>query len=168
MDTGPLSPDNYTAEAVARLLELAPLEHEGGYYRRTAESDFILPGTGRRAYSIIYYLLTPTGFSALHQLGTDETWCFHAGDTLESLRLAPDGSGKTVRLGLDVKEGAVLHNVIPAHTWQGTRLAEGGRWALVSCYVAPEFRWSDFTLGDYDLLAKQYPAHAKAIRALVR
>jgi hypothetical protein len=168
MDTGPLSPDNYTAEAVARLLQLEPLEHEGGYYRRAAESDLILPGTGRRAYSIIYYLLTPSSFSALHKLGTDETWCFHAGDMLESLRLSPDGSGRTVRIGLELDEGAVPLSVIPANIWQGTRLAPGGRWALVSCFVAPEFRWSDFTLGDYDLLAKQYPAHALEIRTLVR
>jgi predicted cupin superfamily sugar epimerase len=168
MDTGPLSPDNYTAEAVARLLQLEPLEHEGGYYRRTAESDLIQPGTGRRAYSIIYYLLTPSGFSALHKLGTDETWSFHAGDTLESLRLAPDGSARIVRLGLQVDEGEQVLSVIPANIWQGTKLAEGGRWALVSCFVAPEFRWSDFTLGDYDALVKQYPSHAKEIRALVR
>ena len=168
MDTGPLSPENYTAEAVARLLHLEPLEHEGGFYRRTAESDFILPGTGRRAYSIIYYLLTPSGFSALHKLGTDATWCFHAGDPIESFRISPDGTGKMVRLGLDVQDGAVLLDVIPAHTWQGTRLMPGGRWAVVSCYVAPEFRWSDFTLGDCDVLTKEYPAHAKEIRSLIR
>ena len=62
----------------------------------------------------------------------------------------------------------MLHDVIPAHTWQGTRLVAGGRWAVVSCFVAPEFRWSDFTLADHDILAKEYPAHAVEIRALVR
>ena len=64
MDGRPLSPGHYTAEEVARLLQLEPLELEGGYFRRTAESALILPG-GKRAWSTIYSLITPEGFSAL-------------------------------------------------------------------------------------------------------
>ncbi len=168
MGAGPLSPDNYTAEEVVRLLRLEPLEQEGGYFRRTAESDVLWPGTGRRAYSVIYMLITPTGFSALHRLGTDEVWSFHAGDTLESLRLAPDGSGKRVHLGLNPAGGETPLDIIPAQTWQGTRLRPGGRWGLVSCVVAPEFRWSDFQLGDRAALTKAYPAYSGEISALTR
>ncbi len=69
-----LSPDHYSAEDIARLLQLAPLEPEGGYFRRTAEAGLILPGSGRRAHSVIYFLVTPRGFSAMHRLGTDEIW----------------------------------------------------------------------------------------------
>lgn len=168
MGAGPLSPDNYTADEVVRLLQLVPLEQEGGYYRRTAESDVLWPGTGRRAYSVIYMLITPTGFSALHRLGTDEIWSFHAGDTLESLRLAPDGSGKWMRLGLSPAGGETPLDVIPANLWQGTRLCAGGRWGLVSCVVAPEFRWSDFQLGDRAALSAQYPAFSRDIGTLTR
>ncbi len=32
--------------------------------------EVILPGIGRRAYSVIYSLLTPEGFSAMHRLKT--------------------------------------------------------------------------------------------------
>jgi predicted cupin superfamily sugar epimerase len=168
MDTGPLSPDTHTAEEVARLLGLEPLEQEGGFFRRTAESGDILPGTGRRAWSVIYMLITPTGFSALHKLGTDETWCFHCGDGLESLRLLPGGAGKVVRLGLDLAAGETPQDVVPAQVWQGTRLRTGGRWALVSCVVAPEFRWSDFVLGERAVLSAAYPGFATEIRALTR
>lgn len=168
MGTGPLSPDNYTADEVVRLLRLAPLEQEGGYFRRTAESDVLWPGTGRRAYSVIYMLITPTGFSALHRLGTDEIWSYLAGDALESLRLAPDGSGKRVHLGLNPVEGDTPLDVISAQTWQGTRLRPGGRWGLVSCVVAPEFRWSDFQLGDRVALTGAYPAFSAEITALTR
>src|SRR3954462_246233 len=92
----PLSPENYSAAEVARLLALEPLAEEGGFFRRTAESDLILPGAGRRAYSVIYSLLTPEGFSAMHRLVTDEIWCFHAGDAAESLRLGTNGKGEWI------------------------------------------------------------------------
>lgn len=168
MNPGSLSPDTHTAEEVARLLDLAPLEPEGGYFRRTAEAAERLPGSERRAYSVIYFLVTPSGFSAMHRLESDETWCFHCGDGLESLRLTSDGAGKIVKLGLDLAAGETPQDVVSAGIWQGTRLKPGGRWALVSCVVAPEFRWSDFTLGERRDLAAKYPDFAQEIPALTR
>ncbi len=168
MKTAPLSPDTHTAEEVARLLDLAPLEQEGGFFRRSAEAEELLPGGGRRAYSVIYFLITPAGFSAMHKLETDEIWAFHCGDSLESVRLAPGGSGRVVKLGLDLAAGETPQDIVAAGVWQGTRLKAGGRWALVSCVVAPEFRWSEFTLGDARELSAEYPALAEEIRALTR
>lgn len=168
MNPGNLHPDTHTAEEVARLLDLKPLDQEGGFFRRSAEAASILPDSGRLAYSVIYFLITPAGFSALHKLETDETWCFHCGDGLESLRLPPGGTGKVVKLGLDLAAGETPQDVVPAGVWQGTRLRPGGRWALVSCIVAPEFRWSDFTLGDWRELAAAYPVFAQEIMALTR
>jgi len=163
----PLSPDNLTAREVVRLLQLEPLDQEGGYFRRTGESAAIRPD-GKRAWSMIYSLITPEGFSALHRLAADEVWCFHAGDPLESLRLRPDGSGEWVKLGLHLAAGERPQDVVPARTWQGTRLAAGGRWALATCLVAPEFGWSDFEIGTREALSPVYPAHAEGIRALTR
>lgn len=163
-----LSPDTHTAEEIARLLQLAPLDQEGGYFRRTAEATTINPASGRRAWSMIYSLITPEGFSALHRLATDEIWCFHAGDALESLRLWPDGGGEWVKLGLNPATGERAQDVVPALTWQGTRLAPGGRWALVSCVVVPEFVWSDFELGERGALIAAWPAFAEGIKVLTR
>ena len=151
-----------------RLLRLEPLDQEGGFFRRTAESALVLPGSGRRAFSVIYSLLTPAGFSALHRLAADEIWCFHAGDALESLRLSPDGRGEWVKLGLDVTVGERPQDVVPAQFWQGTRLKAGGRWAFVSCVVAPEFVWGDFELGHREVLTAAWPAFAEGITALTR
>jgi predicted cupin superfamily sugar epimerase len=162
-----LSPDHLTAWDVVRLLKLEPLDQEGGYFRRTGESATVLPN-GRRAWSTIYSLITPEGFSALHKLAHDEVWCFHAGDSLESLRLRPDGSGEWVKLGVNPAMGERLQDVAPAGTWQGTRLAAGGRWALVTCVVAPEFIWEDFELGSREALAAAYPRFVNDIRALTR
>lgn len=168
MNPGHLHPDTHTAEEVARLLDLKPLEPEGGFFRRSAEADAVLPGESRRAYSVIYFLITPSGFSALHTLDADETWCFHCGDALESLRLGPRNEGRMVKLGLNLAAGETLQAVVPAGVWQGTRLRDGGRWALVSCIVAPEFLWSGFTLGERVDLIARYPKFAEEISRLTR
>jgi predicted cupin superfamily sugar epimerase len=162
-----LSPDTLTAWDVVRLFKLEPLGQEGGYFRRTGESATVLPG-GKRAWSTIYFLVTPEGFSAMHRVAEDEIWSFHAGDPLESLRLRPDGTGEWVKLGLHLAAGERPQDVVPARTWQGTRLAAGGRWALVTCVVAPEFVLSDFELGASEELGAAYPAFADGIRALTR
>ena len=163
-----LSPDTHTAADVVRLLRLLPLELEGGYFRRTAVSGDVLPGGTRRAWSAIHALFTPDGFSAMHRLAGDEIWCFQAGDPLESLRLRPGDSGEWVKLGLNPAANERPQDVVPARVWQGTRLVPGGRWALVSCVVVPEFVWTDFTLAGREALTAAYPAWTAEIRALTR
>ncbi len=171
-----LSPATHSAAEVVARLGLQPLDQEGGWFRRTAESALMLPasalpasyGGARRAYSVIQALFTPEGFSALHRLVSDEIWCVHAGDPLESLRLFPDGRGEWVRLGLAAGTDQRLQDVVPAQVWQGTRLIAGGRWALVSCTVVPEFVWSDFELADRVALTASHPGFADGIAALTR
>ncbi len=168
-------PNDVTARALIERLGLQPLDQEGGWFRRTAEAGrWVAPAGGEgeagaeRAYSAIYALFTPEAFSALHVLAKDEIWCWHAGDALESLRLQPDGRGEWVRLGMDVAAGERPQDVVAAGVWQGTRLVAGGRWALVSCVVAPEFRWNDFTLGERAALIERYPDYRDGIAALTR
>lgn len=167
MNPGGLSPETHTAEQVVKLLRLEPLAQEGGFFRREAEAP-TRGADGRLAWSTIYFLVTPNGFSAMHRLTADEIWCFQAGDGLESLRLHADGRGERVRLGLNAQAGERLQDVITAGTWQGTRLAPGGRWALVSCVVVPGFVWGDFELGDRASLTARYAAFAGEITALTR
>lgn len=171
-----LNPATHRAADVVDLLGLQPLDQEGGWFRRTAESALVIPGSAlpaghggpRRAYSVIHALFTPEGFSALHRLISDEIWCFHAGDPLESLRLHPDGRGEWIRLGLAPAAGFRMMDIVAANAWQGTRLVPGGRWALVSCMVVPEFVWTDFELADRAALAGRYPAFAEGIASLTR
>jgi predicted cupin superfamily sugar epimerase len=167
MNLTALSPDTHSAAEIVRLMQLEPLDQEGGFFRRPAEASGLRPD-GRRAWSTIYFLVTPEGFSAMHRLVVDEIWCFHAGDPVEALRLQPDGTGGWVRLGFNLAAGEVLQHATAAGVWQGTRLAPGGRWALVSCVVVPEFRWGDFELADRSTLAKAYPGFSDGIVALTR
>jgi len=165
-----MSPNTHSAAEVVAALELEPLDQEGGFFRRTAEAGYYVRRDEQesRAYSVIYALFTPEAFSAMHLLTTDEIWCWHAGDALESLRLSPDGSGAWVKLGMNVAGGERPQDVIVAGVWQGTRLVAEGRWALVSGVIAPEFRWEDFRLGECEALVAAYPQWEAGVRELTR
>jgi uncharacterized protein len=164
-----LSPATHSAEDVVRQLALIPLPEEGGWYRPTAYADLQAASHARDApWSTIYALFTPAQFSALHRLVADELWLFHAGDPLELLQLGPSGRGHWTQLGLDPAAGQQLQAVVPAETWQGARVASGGRWSLVSCVVVPAFSWAGFTLGEAEVLQPLYPEFETAIRDLTR
>jgi uncharacterized protein len=163
-----LSPATHTAAQVIELLQLVPLPHEGGWFRRTHGASAAAADGSGRAWSMILALFTPEQFSALHRLGADEMWFFQAGDPLEMLRLSEDGPGENLLLGLDPTAGHQMQVVVPRGVWQGARLADGGHWALVSCVVVPEFRWEEFRLGGRDELLTRHPAHADAIARLTR
>src|SRR5262245_35025414 len=89
------------ANIIARL-GLVPHPKEGGYFRETYRAGEALAAAAlagryhgpRAVCTAIYYLLTPTTFSALHRLVSDEVFHFYAGDPVEQLRLYPDGRGE--------------------------------------------------------------------------
>jgi predicted cupin superfamily sugar epimerase len=170
-----LSPATHTAADVISLLNLAPLPHEGGWFRRTHEAGLPRSASSatadaRRSWSMIHALFTPEGFSALHRVAADELWIFQAGDPLELWRLpeATEDAARTDVLGPDVSSGQLFQAVVPARVWQGARLVAGGRWALVACVVVPEFRWEEFELGRRDALLARYPRWSDEIRRFTR
>ena len=165
-----------TAEEIRRLLGLAPLPHEGGYFAETYRATDMLPaglpGSGgndaRALATAIYYLLTPETFSALHRLPWDELFHFYMGDPVEMLQLAPDGTGRVVMLGADLAAGMRPQVLVPRGVWQGTRLQPGGRVALLGTTMSPGFDFADLALGRREALIAAYPAHRDRILALTR
>ncbi|HZZ80591.1 MAG TPA: cupin domain-containing protein [Gemmataceae bacterium] len=163
-----------TAEELIRTLGLQPHPKEGGFFRETyraAESiaQSALPTrypAARSASTAIYYLLTPTTYSALHRLHTDEIFHFYLGDPIRMLQLNPDGTGRTLLLGPDVLGGQHLQVVVPSGVWQGSCLEPGGSFALLGCTVAPGFEYADYESGDRATLQAQYPAFADTIQRL--
>ena len=162
-----------TAEELIAQLGLQPHPKEGGYFRETYRAADVLPaaalparyGGDRRASTAIYYLLTPTTYSALHRLQTDEVFHFYLGGPVRMLQLAPDGSGRTVVLGPDVLAGQQPQVVVPRGVWQGSYL-EAGDFALLGCTVAPSFEYVDYEDGARAELVQQYPTFADLIRRL--
>jgi predicted cupin superfamily sugar epimerase len=161
-----------TADELIRHLGLTPHPKEGGFFRETyraAETSTALPPRyvgPRSASTAIYYLLTPTTYSAIHRLQTDEIFHFYLGDPIRMLQLDPDGTGRTVVLGPDVLAGQQLQVVVPRGIWQGSCLEPGGKFALLGCTVAPGFEYIDYEGGERAPLLAQYPAFADMIRCL--
>jgi len=164
------------ADDVKHLLQLTPLDVEGGFFRETYRSRWqvsaeYLPEGVRGPRSLgtaIYYMVTPDSFSALHRLPGTEVFHFYLGDSVEMLQLYPDGKTQTVTLGHDIAAGQQLQVVVRGGVWQGCRLAAEGKWALMGTTMSPGFDYADYETGVRDELIAQYPAMADAIRQYTR
>ncbi len=107
-------------------------------------------------------------FSAFHRLRSDEIYHFYLGDPLEITLLYPDGTSRQVILGQDIFHGQQLQLVVPHGAWQGTRLASGGRFALIGTTMAPGYTDADYEHGDRETLLAQYPHERERILAMTR
>lgn len=139
---------------------------EGGYYRETYRSEATVPGTARRFSTAIYYLLPMGQRSLLHRIGADEVWHFYLGDPLLVIELQSGRPATVTRLGRERARGETLQHVVHAGTWFGAMPAEGSRYSFVGCTVSPGFEFSDFALGDRDVLLSQFPEARVEIEAL--
>ncbi|MCH7610149.1 MAG: cupin domain-containing protein [Chloroflexi bacterium] len=167
-----------TAEEIIGVLKLRPLPVEGGLYRQTyvaseeigAEALAIRYGRTKSLCTAIYYLLTdqPQSFSALHRLPTDEVYHFYLGDPVEMLLLHPEGRSEVIVLGQDLLAGQHVQHVVPAGVWMGSRVFEGGQFALLGTTMAPGYDDLDYEGGNAEELERQYPEWASLIRQLSR
>lgn len=146
-----------TSAEIVKLLKLEPLLPEGGYFRETYRSSYS---------TAIYYLITPDTKSALHRLPHDEIWHFYAGDRVQMLQLAPDGTSKAIILGNNLTTGEEPQVLVPAGVWQGAHLIEGGHYALLGTTMAPGFKQSEFELGNQQELLEQWPQESELIMQL--
>src|SRR5437016_13667545 len=154
-----------TADQLIAALNLRPLPVEGGYYRQTYRSTQT-HAHARPAATAIYYLLTADTCSALHRLPSDEIFHFYLGDPVSMLQLWPDGTGRILTLGADVRAGQAPQVVVPRGVWQGSWLAFGGRFALLGTTMAPGFEFADYESADRTDLCRRYPAFRELIDKL--
>jgi predicted cupin superfamily sugar epimerase len=165
-----------TAEEVKQLLQLTPLELEGGFFREIyrsrwqVASEYLPEGTrsSRSIGTAIYYMVTPESFSTLHRLPGTEVFHFYLGDPVVMLQLHPDGKSGTVTIGTDLANGQSPQVVVRGNVWQGCRLAADGRWALMGTTMSPGFDYADYVTGVRDELIAQYPKVAELIREYTR
>ena len=159
-----------TYEEIKSLLKLEPHPIEGGWFRRTYTSGGTveLPRGARAQGTAIYYLLEPGTFSELHVLDSDEIFHFYLGAPVEMLQLFPDGRSAVFTLGPDLAAGQEVQVVVPAGVWQGTRLIDDGKLALLGCTVTPGFDFADYRNAPAAELIAKWPGQAERIRALTR
>ncbi|MEM7333607.1 MAG: cupin domain-containing protein [Chloroflexota bacterium] len=156
-----------SANQLIDLLNLEPLPHEGGYFRRTYLAKDTVPadalpkryGRSMPIGSCIYYLITIDNFSAMHRLQTDEIYHFYSGDPVELLLLYPEGSGEIVKLGTDFGAGMHPQFVVSRGAWQGSIVQPNGDfgYALIGTTMAPAYDDASFELGNKADLMAQYP-----------
>ncbi len=164
------------AEEIIEQLGLRLHPGEGGFYDETYRSKETIPATAlpddydseRSVSTAIYYLLKQGTFSSMHQLPGDEVFHFYTGDPVEMLQLHPSGRGEIVVLGTDLSAGMRPQVVVPGGVWQGSRLVQGGEYALLGTTMAPGFAFADFQIGARADLVKRYPAFEAHIIELTR
>lgn len=169
MDTG-MSAKEYVASLG---LQSHP---EGGYYKRTYESDEQLPVaalparfTGDRLISTaIYFLLEGVDYSAFHRINSDEVWHFYSGGGLHIYVIHPDGRGECLLLGNDPNKGYQFQQVVKAGCWFASKPADENSYSLVGCTVAPGFDFADFEMANQMALLQNYPQHREWIEMLCR
>lgn len=142
-------------DAIIAHLRMEP-HPEGGHYVETHRDH----GSEVRARSTaIYFLLKAGEKSHWHHVDAVEYWLWHAGDPL-ALSISADGDlAFTLRLGADLAAGHTPQAVVPAGAWQAAETL--GDWSLVSCIVAPGFRFSGFTLAPPDWAPKLWRPPAR-------
>jgi predicted cupin superfamily sugar epimerase len=161
------------SDEIIKLFNMRPLPDEGGYYvetYRASEKIDKLPARyddARNFSTAILYLITPTSFSKLHKVKSDEVFHFHLGDPVEMLQIDKSGKTETQILGTDYLKGQKPQTVVLKDTWQGTKLVEGGKFALLGCTVAPGFEFADYISGNKDLLVKQFPHLEQIIKKYI-
>jgi predicted cupin superfamily sugar epimerase len=130
------------ADALIAAFGLAP-HPEGGWYAETWRAP--APPGARPASTAILFLLREGERSHWHRVDADEIWLWHFGAPLV-LNIAPDiaGPATTLRLGPAVASGERPQAVVPAGHWQAAETT--GAFTLVSCVVAPGFRFEGFEL----------------------
>jgi predicted cupin superfamily sugar epimerase len=165
-----------TPEKIIESFGMKPLPWEGGYYVETYRARQKIAKAAptdqyvgeRNLATAILYLITPETFSALHRIISDEIFHFYLGDPVTMLLLNPDGTSEIITLGHDVLNGQRIQVTVPAGTWQGCFLNEGGAFALMGTTVVPGFEFADFELGRQEELLGKYPSRHDLIVRLIR
>jgi predicted cupin superfamily sugar epimerase len=158
-------PNRLEAATIIDMFQLEPLEGEGGYVRQTYFSG----SADAPDSTAIYYLITSKSFSSLHRLAFDEIFHFYAGDSCQMIQIDANGAMSEHLLGPDFTAGQRPQIVVPGGTWQGTKLIEGGSWALIGTTMTPGFRADIFELAsesDLEALPERERTRAKEFLAL--
>ncbi len=64
--------------------------------------------------------------------------------------------------------GQHVQLTVPAGTWMGARVADGGSWTLFGCTMGPGFTYEGYEHGDPAELAARYPDRAAFVAELGR
>lgn len=149
---------------------------EGGYFKETYRSHFILPEStlpanfegNRNVATCIYFMLTTEDFSAFHRVQQDETWHFYSGSKIILHMIDAQSNYTNVFIGNDFKNGEIPQFTVPKNVWFAAEVEVKDAFAFVGCTVSPGFDFRDFELASSANLIQNFPQHQALIRRLTR
>lgn len=159
-----------TPKKIIKLLNLEPLQPEGGYFRQTYK-DKQRTKKGSKTRSIgtaIYYLITEDSFSTFHRISSTEIFHYYAGSSVEMFQITKTGKLKKTILGPHLNKGERPQVIIPPNIWQAAKLKKNIKikWALIGTTVCPGFKYEDFEIGKRKNLISQFPKYRNQITEL--
>lgn len=141
-------------QQIVKKLKMQP-HPEGGYYVETYRSKETWEGN--QIISVIYFLLAPNQVSYWHQIKQDEFWFHHQGAPLEVHCINEKGEANILPLGPIGLDDCQPQQLVRAGEIFGSKMKGDSGYALVSCVVAPAFRFDDFKLFEREELIKMFP-----------
>lgn len=160
---------------------------EGGFYAETYRASFEVSPVGEgltSAVTSIHYLLEAGDFSGFHRIAYPELWYFHDASPGTSLALHEiDAAGhhrvRYLGAGLGADSKDVLSLAVEPGVWFAAEVVAGaaGRasrsepekpYVLVSCAVAPGFRFEIFEMARREAMLREFPQHAEVLQRLCR
>ncbi|MCI5223062.1 MAG: cupin domain-containing protein [Candidatus Electrothrix sp. AR4] len=159
-----------TPEKIINLLGLEPHPAEGGYFRRTYESDLRCDteNGSRMLLTSIYYLLTkdsPVG--CLCRNKSDIIHYHQLGVSIKYIIVSPDGVLSEKILGPNIKNGEMLQLLVPGGWWKASYLYEG-EYALISEAVSPGFEYADNEIATDDLVQRKFSDIKSVLDAYIK
>ncbi len=145
---------------IIKSLGLKPHPIEGGYFRRTYESDLSIErgDSSRKILTSIYYMLTHNSpHGCLHRNKSDIIHFFHLGSPIKYLIISSDGRLKEQTLGPNILAGESLQFVVNAGDWKVSQLCSG-EYGLLSEAVTPGFEYQDNEIATSDMVRRLFPS----------
>ena len=115
--------------------------------------------------SVLYFLVTPEAHIVMHRIKSDQMYHHYLGDPLEVLLLYTDGNAARITVGTDLRGGMRPQVTIPAGTFHTSRLAAGGRYALLGTSEWGGVEPGDVEIGNVEELMKRYPSVRDVIQS---
>ena len=159
-----------TPDEIISLLSLEAHPTEGGYFRRTYESDLRCntENGSRMLLTSIYYMLTqdsPGGF--LHRNKSDIIHFHQLGASIKYTLVSPDGVLSEKVLGPDIAHGEALQLLVPGGWWKASRICAGD-YALISEAVSPGFEYADNEIATEELIQQLFPDIKRQLNEFIK
>lgn len=149
-----------TKEEIIEKLKLELHPSEGGYFKRTYESELNIGerNSERKLLTSIYYMLTndnPVGY--LHRNKSDIIHFYHLGSPIKYIIVTPEGRVEEKVLGPNIANGELLQLVVKGGDWKASQLCSG-KFGLISEAVSPGFDYADNEVANLEVFTSLHPS----------